>query len=89
MTAPKPALTLANIFSDTGKYLGVVFARGRGGFESFDAQERSLGLFPTAKEAADALLKQKAPAVLPPGPLLADESAGTFREPPIGVTDGS
>jgi hypothetical protein len=51
-TAP----TLANVFADDGRYLGVVFARGRSGFEAFDANKRSLGLFETAKRAAGALL---------------------------------
>lgn len=45
----------ANVFDD-GRYLGVAFARGKSGFEAFDASERSLGLFPTAKQAANALL---------------------------------
>ena len=36
--------------------LGFVLSRGRAGFEAFDREERSLGLFPTAKQAAGALL---------------------------------
>jgi len=55
MTA-QPAPTMANVFDDDGRYLGVVFARGRSGFEAFDANERTLGLFSTAKRAAGALL---------------------------------
>jgi hypothetical protein len=55
MTA-QPAPTMVNVFDDDGRYLGVVFARGRSGFEAFDANERSLGLFETAKQAAGALL---------------------------------
>ena len=51
-----PAPTMANVFDDDGRYLGCVFARGRSGFEVFDAAEKSLGLFPTAKQAAGALL---------------------------------
>lgn len=54
MTNPAP--TMANVFDDDGSYLGVVFARGVAGFEAFDASENSLGLFPTAKQAAGALL---------------------------------
>ena len=50
-----PAPTMANVFDDDGRYLGVIFARGRLGFEAFDASERSLGLFPTAMEAVSAL----------------------------------
>jgi hypothetical protein len=55
MTA-QPASTMANVFDDDGRYLGVMFARGKSGFEAFDANERSLGLFETAKQAAGALL---------------------------------
>ena len=55
MTAPA-LTTMANVFDDDGRYLGVVFARGRSGFEVFDAAEKSLGLFETAKQAAGALL---------------------------------
>jgi hypothetical protein len=34
---------------------GFVLARGRLGFEAFDRKERSLGLFPTAPTAANAV----------------------------------
>jgi hypothetical protein len=34
---------------------GFVLARGRLGFEGFDRQERSLGLFKTAAQAANAV----------------------------------
>jgi len=54
MTAPTS--TMANVFDDDGRYLGAVFARGKFGFEGFDAHENSVGLFPTAKQAANALL---------------------------------
>jgi hypothetical protein len=54
MNAPAPTMT--NVFDDDGRYLGVVFARGYAGFEAFDTREKSLGLFPTAKQAAGALL---------------------------------
>jgi hypothetical protein len=52
----QPTPTMANVFNHDGQYLGVVFARGITGFEAFDATEHSLGLFPTAKQAANALL---------------------------------
>jgi hypothetical protein len=52
----QPAPTMPNVFDDDGRYLGVVFARGRSGFEAFEANERTLGLFPTAKRAEGALL---------------------------------
>jgi hypothetical protein len=35
--------------------LGFVLSRGRAGFEAFDREERSLGLFPTAPTAANAV----------------------------------
>jgi hypothetical protein len=35
--------------------LGFVLSRGRAGFEAFDREERSLGLFPTAPAAANAV----------------------------------
>jgi hypothetical protein len=34
---------------------GFVIARGKRGFEAFDSDERSLGLFPTQREAANAI----------------------------------
>jgi hypothetical protein len=51
-----PASTMANVFDGDSRYLGAVFARGCAGFEAFDASEKSLGLFPRAKQAAGALL---------------------------------
>ena len=53
--------TLANVFDDDGRYLGVVFARGKTGFEVFDANDRSLGLFETAMQAAGALFRESTP----------------------------
>jgi hypothetical protein len=35
--------------------LGHVVGRGRAGFESFDANDHSLGIFPSVKLAADAV----------------------------------
>ena len=57
MTTMRPANNPA-MFSvfDGRECLGFVYARGKGGFESFDASERSLGLFPSAKEAASAIM---------------------------------
>jgi hypothetical protein len=43
---------MVSVFNDDGRCLGFVLARGLAGFESFDVNERSLGLFPTAKRAA-------------------------------------
>jgi hypothetical protein len=54
MTAPKSAPTLSYVY-DGRTCLGHILARGKAGFEAFDRDDRSLGLFPTAKAAADAL----------------------------------
>jgi hypothetical protein len=35
--------------------VGWIFARGRAGFEAFDADQKSLGIYPTQREAAAAL----------------------------------
>jgi hypothetical protein len=35
--------------------LGFILARGRAGFEAFDREERSLGLYPAAPAAANAV----------------------------------
>lgn len=37
--------------------LGFLYARGRDGVEAYDADERSLGIFPTQKAAADAVVR--------------------------------
>jgi hypothetical protein len=37
--------------------LGFILARGPAGFEGFTADERSLGLFPTQREAAAAIMR--------------------------------
>ena len=36
--------------------LGHVLGRGRAGFEAFDADNRSLGIFPSQREAAAAVM---------------------------------
>jgi hypothetical protein len=41
--------------TDGREAIGFVLARGRGGFEAFDRDERSLGLFKSAPEAANAV----------------------------------
>ena len=40
---------------DGRECLGFVVSRGRAGFEAFDRDERSLGLYPTAPAAANAV----------------------------------
>jgi hypothetical protein len=37
--------------------LGFILARGAAGFEAFRADEKSLGLFPTQREAAAAIMR--------------------------------
>jgi hypothetical protein len=37
--------------------LGFVINRGAAGFEAFSADEKSLGLFPTQREAAAAIMR--------------------------------
>jgi hypothetical protein len=42
-----------------GQYcLGFILARGKTGFEAFDRNEKSIGLFPTQRAAADAITEQ-------------------------------
>jgi hypothetical protein len=40
--------------------LGHIIAHGKRGFEAFDADDNSLGTFPTDQEAADAITRAKA-----------------------------
>jgi hypothetical protein len=49
------AAPLAYVY-DGRACLGFVLSRGRAGFEAFDREERSLGLFPTAPAAANAVV---------------------------------
>jgi hypothetical protein len=41
----------ASVYDDRNR-LGVILARGRNGFEVYAADDHSLGLFPTPREAA-------------------------------------
>jgi hypothetical protein len=50
------AARLVSVFNEDGTCLGFVLARGLAGFEAFTADDRSLGVFPAAKQAANALL---------------------------------
>ena len=49
-----PAPKLVSVYSGQ-TLLGFVLSRGRDDFESFDAQERSIGVFPDMQQAADAI----------------------------------
>jgi len=44
----------ASVYDDRSR-LGVVVARGRGGFEAYGADDHSLGLFPSPRKAAAAI----------------------------------
>jgi hypothetical protein len=58
MTAAKPApVPLVSIY-DGQRCLGFILARGKAGFETFAANEQSLGLFPSQKEAVAMLMSQ-------------------------------
>jgi hypothetical protein len=39
--------------------LGFVLSRGRAGFEAFDREQNSLGMFPTQRAAAAAIMEIK------------------------------
>ena len=53
MTArPTPLLTVY----DGRQCLGHVLARGKAGYEAFDPSDKSLGIFETQRQAANALL---------------------------------
>ena len=44
----------ASVYYDRSR-LGVIFARGRNGFEAYAADDHSLGLFPSPRNAAAAI----------------------------------
>ena len=54
MTARVAISPLAYVY-DGRECLGFVLSRGRAGFEAFDREERSLGLYPAAPPAANAV----------------------------------
>jgi hypothetical protein len=58
VTAAKPsAPPLVSIY-DGQRCVGFILARGKTGFEAFVADEQSLGLFPSQKEAVAVLMAQ-------------------------------
>jgi hypothetical protein len=59
VTARVAISPLAYVY-DRREAIGFVLARGRAGFEGFDREERSLGLFPTAPTAANAVFDASA-----------------------------
>jgi hypothetical protein len=58
----EPAIARTSMVSvyDGRSCMGFVLARGRTGFEAFDVNELSKGLFPTQQEAAAALSEDRA-----------------------------
>jgi hypothetical protein len=55
-TAPSEARALVSIFAGQ-VCIGFVINRGATGFEAFSADEKSLGLSPTQREAAAAIMR--------------------------------
>jgi hypothetical protein len=60
MSAPKPAPTMVSVYGGT-ICLGHVLYRPKVGFETFDVDDRSLGIFKTQAEAARALPDRSKP----------------------------
>jgi hypothetical protein len=48
-----PTTPMVSVYDDGRDCLGFILARGRVGFEAFDRDERSLGLFETATPLGD------------------------------------
>jgi hypothetical protein len=59
MTKPSPRTGLLSVY-DGGRCLGHVLPCGRQGFEAFDLEDKSLGVF-TSRTAAIAAAKAEAP----------------------------
>jgi hypothetical protein len=58
MTAAKPTTPPLVSIYDGQRCLGFILARGKTGFEAFAADERSLGLFQSQKEAVATIMSQ-------------------------------
>jgi hypothetical protein len=56
-TTKSPAVPLVSIY-DGQRCLGFILARGKTGFEAFAADEQSLGLFQSQREAVATLMSQ-------------------------------
>jgi len=55
MSAPKTITPMVSVY-DGQQCLGHVLARGKAGYEAFDPNETSIGVFDTQRQAANALL---------------------------------
>jgi hypothetical protein len=60
-TAAKPSAPMVSVYSGR-TCIGFVLNRGVAGYEAFTADQRSLGLFKTQREAADAISAKVAAA---------------------------
>ena len=54
MSTPKTITPMVSVY-DGRICRGFVIARGKRGFEVFDCDERSIGVYPTQREAANAI----------------------------------
>jgi hypothetical protein len=59
MSKPLPSTGLLSVYSGQ-QYCGAIVSRGRQGFEAWDVDDKSLGVYPTQKEAMQALYAAKA-----------------------------
>jgi hypothetical protein len=55
---PTPSQRLLSVYSGR-ECIGFVLPRGKVGFEAFDTDQRSLGIFPNQKGAADAITEAR------------------------------
>jgi hypothetical protein len=51
-----PTTPMVSVY-DGRECVGFVLARGKLGFEALDRDEHALGIFPTQREAADAIMR--------------------------------
>ena len=56
MSSSRAYVTDMLTVTDGKRCLGFILPRGKTGFEAFNDADRSLGLFPTSQDAADAVL---------------------------------
>jgi len=56
VTSPASSSPLLSVY-DGQRCVGFVFARGKQGLEAFNGDQRSLGTFPTQREAAVAVME--------------------------------
>jgi hypothetical protein len=54
MTKPAPSTGMLSVY-DGRRYLGAIIWRGRQGYAAFDAEDRTLGLYPDQQSAMRAV----------------------------------